>query len=139
MRRITTLFLLVVVSAMGCSSLPPQQDPANWHEVELGEGMVGRWFVDEQAFILQFRFPLEMSKVTALRSVDLPGNGFDIYTQEGIDLGSLHSGAYQMKLARHFQLDYQLFFLLQWKRRSQAWPEQRFFVFKNNQLYYSED
>jgi len=138
-RFFMTCVFVALLATMGCSSVPPKQDPANWHGVMLGDGILGSWYADAETFILRFGFTESMSEVSALRAVDLPGNGFDLYTYDGVVLTKYSNEEYEMTIPRYFQLDHQLFFRIEWKKHKSLWPISRLFLFEGNQLYYSED
>ena len=83
-----------------------------------------------------FQFSQEVIRVSGSRALDIPGNGYDVYTKKDVSIRYLKKNRYELRLARHFQVGHQLFFLLHWKRRKTGEFEQLGFVLEGDELLY---
>jgi len=123
---IRAILLCLIVSTVGCASLPPEEVQENWKDLPASQEVNGSYYAGTQSLIVRLRFSEDVHGIRAMRCRDVPGNGLDIYTEDHVILKQVTSRSVEIHLNRNLQVEGKLYFLVRWETADNPWPEANF-------------
>lgn len=133
-----TILAFVLLLASGCSSLPPEEDSANYRILlvpELGEVRYGTF---NEQFHLDLHFTRAPLEVRCVQGIDELGNGLDIYTTQEVKIIQIAPAKYKVQIRFYSGGMRGNHFLLSWKQVEQEWPRERLFIYQRSKLILQE-